>query len=115
MHGGSGGSARPDACWSRHRAQITARKSIANSAPASSASGCRLRRATWPDEPWLRRMTRSNKNLPLGYSNAAPGHVVSVVTCLEMLEKPTTVPAVRLPDGITLDALHRSDLPAYRA
>ena len=60
-------------------------------------------------------MTRRNKNLPLGYSNAAAGHVVSVITCLEMLEKPTTVPAVRLPDGITLDTLHRSDLPAYRA
>jgi len=53
--------------------------------------------------------------LPLGYSNAAPGHVVSVVTCLEMLEKPATVPAVRLPEGITLDTLHRSNLPAYRA
>jgi hypothetical protein len=31
-----------------------------------------------------RLVTRSNKNLPMGYSNAAPGHVVSVVTCLEM-------------------------------
>jgi GNAT superfamily N-acetyltransferase len=60
-------------------------------------------------------MTRSNKNLPLGYSNAALGHVVSVVTCLEMLERPSSLPNAHLPDGITLDALNRSDLPAYRA
>ena len=60
-------------------------------------------------------MTHSNKQLPLGYSNVAPGHVVSVVTCLEMLERPSSLPNARLPNGITLDALHRPDIAAYRA
>jgi GNAT superfamily N-acetyltransferase len=58
---------------------------------------------------------RSNKNLPLGYSNAAPGHVVSVITSLEMRERPSSLPNAHLPNGITLDALHRPDIAAYRA
>jgi GNAT superfamily N-acetyltransferase len=52
--------------------------------------------------------------VPLGYSKVAPGHVVCVVTFLEMTTRPASLPEVVLPDGITLDALHRPDLAAYR-
>jgi GNAT superfamily N-acetyltransferase len=40
---------------------------------------------------------------------------VSVVTCLEMLDRPSSLSNERLPNGITLDALHRPDIAAYRA
>jgi GNAT superfamily N-acetyltransferase len=52
--------------------------------------------------------------LRLGYSKVARGHVACVVTFLEMTTRPASVPEVVLPDGITLDALHRPDLAAYR-
>ena len=59
-------------------------------------------------------MTSSARTLPPGYSDVAPGHVASVVTCLEMREKPQT-PVVPLPDDIALVKLQEPDLAAYRA
>ena len=46
-------------------------------------------------------MTSFNPATPLGYSDVPPGHVASVVTCLEMRAKPDA-PAVRLPEGVTI-------------
>lgn len=59
-------------------------------------------------------MSTANTNIALGYSDVPPGHVASVVTCLEMRAKPQqeTLP---LPDGITLEPLVDVDLVAYRA
>ena len=57
----------------------------------------------------------SQPDAPLGYSNVAPGHIVNVVTCLEMLERPASLSDTPFPDGITLEAPRRSDLAAYRA
>jgi GNAT superfamily N-acetyltransferase len=51
---------------------------------------------------------------PFGYSNVAPGHLASVVTCLEMFSRPALKPAP-LPLGVTLERFDRSDLAAYRA
>jgi GNAT superfamily N-acetyltransferase len=59
-------------------------------------------------------MTSQNPTTPFGYSDVAPGHVASVVTCLEMLEKPALTPAP-LPAGVTLERVHRPGLDAYRA
>jgi GNAT superfamily N-acetyltransferase len=53
--------------------------------------------------------------LPLGYTPAPPGHVVCVVTCLEMLAPPGGLPGATLPDGITLEPLVRPDIAVYRA
>jgi len=51
--------------------------------------------------------------IPAGYSNIAPGYVASVVTCLEMREKPVGAP-VPLPDGFLLQPLTDRDPDAYR-
>jgi GNAT superfamily N-acetyltransferase len=59
-------------------------------------------------------MTSQNPATPLGYSDVAPGHVASVVTCLEMLSKPPLQPAP-LPPGVTVERVHRPGLEAYRA
>jgi GNAT superfamily N-acetyltransferase len=53
--------------------------------------------------------------LPLGYSSVAPGHLVNVVTCLEMLKRPAPQSAPAFPPDTHLAALDRSDLAAYRA
>lgn len=59
-------------------------------------------------------MSTANTTIALGYSDVPPGHVASVVTCLEMRAKPQqeTLP---LPDGISLEPLVDVDLVAYRA
>lgn len=49
-------------------------------------------------------MSERHNPLPLGYSDLAPGMIATVVTNLEMLERPATC-LVPFPDGITLDAL----------
>jgi GNAT superfamily N-acetyltransferase len=57
-------------------------------------------------------MNAINPFLPVGYSPVAPGHVVNVVTCLEM-----TAPAPLRPTAgdLTLRPMERGDLAAYRA
>ncbi|TCW47962.1 acetyltransferase (GNAT) family protein [Phytobacter diazotrophicus] len=59
-------------------------------------------------------MSTASTSIALGYSDVPPGHVASVVTCLEMRSKPQqeTLP---LPEGITLAPLVNVDLIAYRA
>ncbi|PWF50487.1 N-acetyltransferase [[Kluyvera] intestini] len=59
-------------------------------------------------------MSTASTSIALGYSDVPPGHVASVVTCLEMRSKPQqeTFP---LPEGITLAPLVNVDLVAYRA
>ena len=59
-------------------------------------------------------MSTASPSIALGYSDVPPGHVASVVTCLEMRSKPQqeTLP---LPEGITLAPLVNMDLVAYRA
>ncbi|MDU7200469.1 GNAT family N-acetyltransferase [Phytobacter diazotrophicus] len=59
-------------------------------------------------------MSTASTSIALGYSDVPPGHVASVVTCLEMRSKPQqeTLP---LPEGITLAPLVNVDLVAYRA
>lgn len=59
-------------------------------------------------------MSTASTSIALGYSDVPPGHVASVVTCLEMRSKPQqeTLP---LPEGITLAPLVNVDLAAYRA
>jgi GNAT superfamily N-acetyltransferase len=59
-------------------------------------------------------MTSPNPTTPFGYSDVPPGHVASVVTCLEMLEQPPSKPAP-LPAGVTLERHRRPGLEAYRA
>jgi GNAT superfamily N-acetyltransferase len=59
-------------------------------------------------------MTSRNPTAPFGYSDVAPGHIASVVTCLEMRRKPPLKPAP-LPPGVTLERVHRPGLEAYRA
>lgn len=52
--------------------------------------------------------------IPAGYSDIPPGHVASVVTCLEMRQKPDLAPRV-LPEGFTLERYTDGDLDQYRA
>lgn len=52
--------------------------------------------------------------VPAGYSNIAPGYIASVVTCLEMCEKPAGAP-VPLPEGFSLQPLTDRDPDAYRS
>lgn len=59
-------------------------------------------------------MSERQDFLPLGYSDLAPGMIATVVTNLEMLERPSTEP-VSLPDGITLEALVSPTPAVYRA
>lgn len=51
--------------------------------------------------------------IPAGYSKIAPGYLASVVTCLEMREKPTGAPCP-LPEGFLLQPLTDRDPDAYR-
>ncbi|MGK9175353.1 GNAT family N-acetyltransferase [Yokenella regensburgei] len=59
-------------------------------------------------------MNSSNINIGFGYSDIPAGHVASVVTCLEMHQKPqqATCP---LPAGVTLEPFIGDDLAQYRA
>lgn len=58
-------------------------------------------------------MSTSKINIAFGYSDIPPGHVASVVTCLEMRQKPQT-DAAPLPEGITLEPFAGDDLATYR-
>lgn len=53
--------------------------------------------------------------LPSGYSAIAPGHIASVVTCLEMRERPALRPAHPFPAGVTLRRLNQPSVGSYRA
>lgn len=54
--------------------------------------------------------------VPLGYTKVAPGHIASVVTDLEMLQKPASAPMEGvLPDGFTLVPAAGMGIGAYRA
>ncbi|WP_437889556.1 GNAT family N-acetyltransferase [Phytobacter sp. V91] len=59
-------------------------------------------------------MSSSHTSIALGYSDVPPGHVASVVTCLEMRQKPETSP-IPLPEGISLEPFAGDDLASYRA
>ena len=59
-------------------------------------------------------MSERQDFLPLGYSDLAPGMIATVVTNLEMLERPATK-SVSLPDGITLEALAPLTPASFRA
>lgn len=59
-------------------------------------------------------MSSSHTSIALGYSDVPPGHVASVVTCLEMRHKPDASP-IPLPDGISLEPFAGDDLASYRA
>ena len=59
-------------------------------------------------------MTKPVSVLPLGYSSIEPGCVASVVTCLEMLERPAGKP-VSFPPGVVLAEFDRTNLTLYRA
>jgi len=58
-------------------------------------------------------MSEQKEFLPLGYSDLAPGFIATVVTHLEMSEKPSTT-AISFPDGITLEAFNSPTPAAYR-
>lgn len=58
-------------------------------------------------------MKDNSRAVPAGYSNIAPGYIASVVTCLEMREKPVGAPAP-LPEGFSLQPLADRDPDAYR-
>lgn len=59
-------------------------------------------------------MTQTASVLPFGYSSVEPGCLASVVTCLQMLERPASRP-VSFPPDVVLSPFDRSDLAAYRA
>lgn len=59
-------------------------------------------------------MNSENPPIPQGYSAIAPGHVVSVVTCLEMLQKPALLQQA-LPEGLRIDRYTHGDIAEYRA
>lgn len=52
--------------------------------------------------------------IPAGYSSITPGHIASVVTCLEMREKPTEAPNP-LPEGFSLRPFSERDPDLYRS
>lgn len=52
--------------------------------------------------------------IPAGYSNIAPGHIATVVTCLEMRVKPAGA-SVPVPEGFALQPLTNRDPDAYRS
>ncbi len=52
--------------------------------------------------------------IPAGYSDIPRGHTASVVTCLEMRQKPDLAPRA-LPEGFTLERYRGGDLEHYRA
>lgn len=60
-------------------------------------------------------MQSESPALPNGYSAIPRGHIASVVTCLEMTERPALRPARPFPAGVTLQRWNRPALDAYRA
>jgi GNAT superfamily N-acetyltransferase len=58
-------------------------------------------------------MNSKSYTLPPGLSNVEPGHIASIVTCLEMTKRPA-LSDLLMPEGISLDLLKDPDLRAYR-
>ncbi|MEJ4043761.1 GNAT family N-acetyltransferase [Erwinia sp. SLM-02] len=58
-------------------------------------------------------MSNTISMAPAGYSSVPAGHVATVVTCLEMLEKPR-VRQGELPAGVTLEVIDSTDMNRYR-
>lgn len=59
-------------------------------------------------------MNNSTQTVPVGYSDVTPGCIASVVTCLEMREKPTEA-AIPLPEGFSLRPFSERDPDLYRS
>jgi len=59
-------------------------------------------------------MNNSTQTVPVGYSDVTPGCIASVVTCLEMREKPTEAP-IPLPEGFSLRPFSERDPDLYRS
>lgn len=59
-------------------------------------------------------MNNSTPTVPVGYSDVTPGCIASVVTCLEMREKPTVAP-IPLPEGFSLRPFSERDPDLYRS
>ena len=58
-------------------------------------------------------MSSKTSVIPAGYSDIPAGHIASVVTCLEMRQKPDITPRA-LPDGFTLERYTGGSLDDYR-
>ena len=58
-------------------------------------------------------MSSKTSAIPAGYSDIPAGHIASVVTCLEMRQKPDTAPRA-LPEGFTLERYTGGSLDQYR-
>lgn len=59
-------------------------------------------------------MSSKTSAIPAGYSDIPAGHIASVVTCLEMRQKPDIAPGA-LPAGFTLERYSGVSLDQYRA
>lgn len=59
-------------------------------------------------------MSSKKSAIPAGYSDIPAGHIASVVTCLEMRQKPDIAPRA-LPEGFTLERYTGDSLDQYRA
>lgn len=59
-------------------------------------------------------MKDNTPTVPAGYSDIAPGSIATVVTCLEMREKPTEAP-LPLPAGFSLQPFTDRDPDVYRS
>ena len=59
-------------------------------------------------------MTSKTSVIATGYSDIPPGHIASVVTCLEMRQKPDLAP-IALPTGLTIERYTGGEPGEYRA
>lgn len=59
-------------------------------------------------------MSADHPHTPRGYSKVGPGRIASVVTCLEMLERPAIRPAKPLDRPLTLQRFETPELSIYR-
>lgn len=59
-------------------------------------------------------MNASNPPLPPGYSPLPPGHIASVVTCLEMNERPRVEAPLPTDPSLHLEPFVRADVAFYR-
>jgi len=59
-------------------------------------------------------MSADHPHTPHGYSHVGPGRIASVVTCLEMLERPVMRPARPLDRPLTLQRFETPELGVYR-
>jgi GNAT superfamily N-acetyltransferase len=62
----------------------------------------------------MRAIMHVHPPLPLGYSQVPPGHLATMVTCLEMTTAPALAPGTGLGPAWSLVPLDRQDLAAYR-